>query len=469
MNPEWDRQVIVDWALTFVAVIVAALLLADSNTARPSAHGSVSAVRELEFRAQMEKYPSLREEMGVGDTDLLSESMDDLIRSDGTAPSQLIVVGTLALVIEREQYALEALDELASRSDEELESFSAAAVQLSDLAKGRNGSIDSLQSSLNGTGASDWLRLSLLALDTRRKVEVSVADHHEEQARISAFSFVNRVRGIGAIGFTLCLLGSLLVMFWPMVRRALQGANLNGLGEAPSPFILESTHRIMIVWFLGHIALAATLSTAAMAMGGTPKSQALNVTMQSLLGGGLGLWLIQHWGRRDQDMVSLWIPLRIGLTPSTKGLLGLGAWVIGGLSVGLILVIGGTLISAILIGESGSTQSALELFSEHQNIEVRAALAISAVVFAPIFEEIIFRGFLYRNMRDILGKTPAMMLTGFLFALVHLDLNLLFPLAGLGFGLCLLYERSGSLLAPIFVHALWNLAQLAILMVLVGG
>ena len=72
MNPEWDRQAMVDWALTFLAVIVAALLLADSSSPRGSQHANISAVRELEFRAQMETYPTLREEMGVGELDMLT-------------------------------------------------------------------------------------------------------------------------------------------------------------------------------------------------------------------------------------------------------------------------------------------------------------------------------------------------------------------------------------------------------------
>ncbi|MGB0589350.1 MAG: lysostaphin resistance A-like protein [Myxococcota bacterium] len=469
MNPEWDRQAIVDWALTFLAVIVAASLLADSGPPRSSDHASISAVRELEFRAQMEVYPTLREQMGVGELDMLTEVLDELVRSDLTSPDHLLVTGTLALIVERDGHTLEALDQLAQRPSEALQTVSKAALQLDDLAKKRAGPIDALNHVIQRAGGSDWLMLSLKALDAERRGEPSIGNQAKEDAQAYAFSFVNSIRSIGGLGFTLCLLGCLLITFWPMVRRALSGAGLHGLGEAPSPFIIGSTHRVMIVWFLGHIALAGTLSTAVLALGGTPQSQALNVTMQSLLGGGLGLWLIQHWGRRDQDMVVLWIPLRLGFSPSSGGPLGLVAWVIGGLSVGLILVITGTLLSAVTLGESNSTQGALELFSENRSFEVRAALAVSAVVFAPIFEEIIFRGFLYRNMRDILGKTPAMLLTGFLFALVHLDLNLLFPLTGLGFALCLLFERSGSLLAPILVHAAWNLSQLAILSVLVAG
>ena len=213
---------------------------------------------------------------------------------------------------------------------------------------------------------------------------------------------------------TLCLLGSLLIIFWPMVRRALNGAGLHGLGGAPSPFIYSATHRIMVVWFLGHVSIASILSVIASASGGSPRAQALSLTLQSLFGGGLSLWLIQHWGRRDQDMVPLSIPLRLALGPASGGRIALIGWVTGGLSIGLVLVITGTMVAALTMGEDTSTQAALELFGDNHTLDVRAALATSAVVFAPLFEEILFRGFLYRNLRDVLGVGAAMTVTSLL-------------------------------------------------------
>jgi len=469
MSPTWDRQAIIDWGLTLLAVMVGASLLANAGQSTPSRHASVSAVRELEFRAQMAKYPDLRTQMGVGEADLLTEVLDELAGSDTADPRHLVVAGTMAVIVGMDERALEALDQLAQRPPETLEEIRPAAVQLADLARGRAGPTESLTTLLEDAGGSPWLLRSVASLRADRHGDPAAALRAADEARAEAYTFVDAIRTVGGFGFTLCLFGCLLIVFWPMVRRALDGAGLRGLGEAPSPFIHASTHRIMVVWFLGHVVIAGTLSTLALAMGATPQAQALNVSMQSLLSGGLGVWLIQRWARRDQDMVVLWIPLRIGFSPSTGGLPGLVAWVVGGLSMGLVLVVSGTLLSAMTLGENSSTQSALELFSEHSSFEVRAALAVSAVVFAPIFEEIVFRGFLYRNLRDIVGQTPAMLLTGFLFGLIHLDLHLVLPLTGLGFALCLLFERSGSLLAPILVHAAWNLGQLTILTVLVGG
>ena len=81
------------------------------------------------------------------------------------------------------------------------------------------------------------------------------------------------------------------------------------------------------------------------------------------------------------------------------------------------------------------------------------------VVVAPLFEEIFFRGFLYRILRGRLGLWPALVIGGSLFGAVHvasggpLAVALIAPL---GFLLCLIYERSGSLYPCIALHALNN-------------
>ncbi len=80
-------------------------------------------------------------------------------------------------------------------------------------------------------------------------------------------------------------------------------------------------------------------------------------------------------------------------------------------------------------------------------------------VVAPICEEFLFRGYIFTALRNRTGTWVAALVTGVLFGAVHagsapaLDLV---PLAALGFGLCLLYRRSGSLYPCIFAHAINN-------------
>ncbi|HEX5851540.1 MAG TPA: CPBP family intramembrane glutamic endopeptidase [Solirubrobacteraceae bacterium] len=84
--------------------------------------------------------------------------------------------------------------------------------------------------------------------------------------------------------------------------------------------------------------------------------------------------------------------------------------------------------------------------------------ALTCVV-APICEEFLFRGFMFTALRNWKGTLPAAAITGLLFGGVHFGsapaLNLI-PLAALGFGLCLLYRRTGSLYPPIVAHSINN-------------
>ena len=93
--------------------------------------------------------------------------------------------------------------------------------------------------------------------------------------------------------------------------------------------------------------------------------------------------------------------------------------------------------------------------------------ALTCVV-APIGEEFLFRGYIFTALRNWRGPWTAAVVTGLLFGLVHVGsapLLDLVPLAALGFALCLLYRRTGSLY-PCIVGALaeqldrlWQLAE----------
>jgi uncharacterized protein len=86
-------------------------------------------------------------------------------------------------------------------------------------------------------------------------------------------------------------------------------------------------------------------------------------------------------------------------------------------------------------------------------------MCVIIVVVAPLFEEIFFRGFLYRILRSRMGLWPALVIGGSLFGAVHLTSGgplAVALIAPLGFLLCLLYERSESLYPCIALHALNN-------------
>lgn len=91
-------------------------------------------------------------------------------------------------------------------------------------------------------------------------------------------------------------------------------------------------------------------------------------------------------------------------------------------------------------------------------------VAVLVAVVAPLAEELFFRGFLFGALR---GKMPwwvAALITGLSFGLVHAggtDAVFLVPLGVLGFLLCVLYRRTGSLLPGMGVHSFNNALALA--------
>jgi membrane protease YdiL (CAAX protease family) len=97
-------------------------------------------------------------------------------------------------------------------------------------------------------------------------------------------------------------------------------------------------------------------------------------------------------------------------------------------------------------------------------IGILAACLVTCVV-APICEEFLFRGFIFRALRNWRGPWPAAVLTGVLFGAIHVGSAPavdLVPLGVLGIMLCAIREWSGSLYPCIALHALNNSIALGI-------
>jgi membrane protease YdiL (CAAX protease family) len=88
---------------------------------------------------------------------------------------------------------------------------------------------------------------------------------------------------------------------------------------------------------------------------------------------------------------------------------------------------------------------------------VRLACFGLAAGFAPLFEELFFRGALQRYFRGRLQFLASALLTGLIFAALHPQGVFAIPaLAGIGVGFSLLREWRDSLIAPMTAHAINN-------------
>ena len=101
----------------------------------------------------------------------------------------------------------------------------------------------------------------------------------------------------------------------------------------------------------------------------------------------------------------------------------------------------------------------LKQLGTEKNAALLIASAVLTCVIAPVSEEFLFRGYIFAALRNWHGTLPAAIITGVLFGGVHATsapVVDLVPLAFLGFALCLLYQRTGSLYPGIAVHAVNN-------------
>ena len=82
--------------------------------------------------------------------------------------------------------------------------------------------------------------------------------------------------------------------------------------------------------------------------------------------------------------------------------------------------------------------------------------AIASIIFAPILEELIFRGILFNRLKIRVGIVPAMILSSFLFAIGH-DFGGMTSAFLFGICMCILYLKTDNIFITMSVHFLNNL------------
>ena len=115
-------------------------------------------------------------------------------------------------------------------------------------------------------------------------------------------------------------------------------------------------------------------------------------------------------------------------------------------------------------GVEPSDQELVKCFTDSSTpLGFRLALGFLVLFEAPLFEEPLFRGVLFRGFAAALPVWAAMALSGVLFAIVHVNAASFLALCFLGCAFAELYRRTGTILAPMTAHALFNAANLALL------
>ncbi|MDW2876149.1 MULTISPECIES: CPBP family intramembrane glutamic endopeptidase [Bacillaceae] len=132
-------------------------------------------------------------------------------------------------------------------------------------------------------------------------------------------------------------------------------------------------------------------------------------------------------------------------------------WKLIGLYSAVLLA--GAVIIVVLTSFIGNTWENSKTEAMQQNVTFFTVLIafISAAVISPIYEEIFYRGFLYRWLRTRMGLKGALLLSSLIFTIIHIPTYNVMPVnffSGILFALA--YERTGSIWPPVLIHGLTN-------------
>ncbi len=103
-----------------------------------------------------------------------------------------------------------------------------------------------------------------------------------------------------------------------------------------------------------------------------------------------------------------------------------------------------------------TTQDTVKLLQDSKDPLILGLMSFAAVIAAPLCEEIVFRGHFYPVLKRYSGAWPAAICSALVFAAAHGSLTALLPLFVFGLLLVLIYEKTGSLWAPVAVHFCFN-------------
>ena len=100
-----------------------------------------------------------------------------------------------------------------------------------------------------------------------------------------------------------------------------------------------------------------------------------------------------------------------------------------------------------------------------QSSELIAAF-VSLVILTPIFEEVIFRGILFKGLRRRLPLWSSAVLASLIFAVAHMQWNVGVDVFALSLVLCFLAEKTDSIIPGIILHGLKNTLAFVLLFII---
>ncbi len=131
-----------------------------------------------------------------------------------------------------------------------------------------------------------------------------------------------------------------------------------------------------------------------------------------------------------------------------------------------LLALAAVYAGIILLHDRNALLGDIQLLADMMRSDAWWMIALAAIVGAPIAEEVLFRGLMFGILRSgPLGAAAAAVVTAVLWASVHSQYSLygIFGIGLIGLYLAWVREKTGSLVAPIICHAVYNGSIIAVM------
>ena len=132
-----------------------------------------------------------------------------------------------------------------------------------------------------------------------------------------------------------------------------------------------------------------------------------------------------------------------------------------------VMMVNGFLVLLMreLFGDVATVEDQLNVVGETLDRVEIAFFFLTTTIAAPLVEEFVFRGMVYRYLRGRTGIPWAMVISAALFSALHFIPKLIPPLFFLGLALAYVSQRYNSILPAMVMHCVVNLTAVTLLVV----
>jgi membrane protease YdiL (CAAX protease family) len=316
-----------------------------------------------------------------------------------------------------------------------------------------------------------WYRKAALTKLYEAQQRTEKLPELQQQAQIEVTSAINRliiVNSLPLIGGGVGIIVWLgLIIQWIFFRKSSPFHNPSSTNWQV-PWGIETIWEVMVLWFTAFCLMTQLVLPLIFELLGIQSKATENFTLQALLVLVPYTLSVVPMLPILQTSLSSYRPLPEGwfrfkfATPQWI------AWGLGGYFAAVPLVLIVSVISQTLLKGQGGGNPLLPILIDSQNNLPKLLLWITLAIAAPFFEEYLFRGFLLPSLTKFVPVWGAIALSGFIFALAHLNLADIIPLSVLGMVMGFVYWRSGNLLSSMLLHCLWNSGSFFALIALGG-